>query len=141
MDTAARSRSIIVLEDDVDLLEATVDALRIKGYTVEGYTEAHAAIDRLQRPPMACLAIVDYWLGPPMDGDKVVQALRDAGVTVPVVVATAVHPRKINRQLLDSLGVAAVLAKPFGLHRLVQVIEGAADWAQEGQDGLPPELG
>jgi len=108
---------ILVIDDDPAILMTVADILRDEGYVVRtaaGGMEGLAAIDD-HRP---ALILLDMRM-PVLDGWGVARALRDRGVTVPLVVMTAAQDMRWGQEI----GAAHTLAKPFDLLDLLTVVE------------------
>jgi two-component system response regulator MprA len=109
---------VVIVDDDPALVETLEDLLATEGYSVEGFTDPTEALARLRRDPLPDLVILDCIM-PRLTGTELREALREAGVEVPVLLMTAladpsfcVHP-----------GDAEVLNKPFLLEDLIVEME------------------
>jgi two-component system chemotaxis response regulator CheY len=112
---------VLIVDDDSDLRSFVVDALEFSGYAVDTAEHGRAALDQVRRA-RPDLVLLDMMM-PVMDGWAFLQECSkdDSCRKVPVVVVSAaasVQPTSAN-----SLGVQAVLKKPFGLDDLVAVVE------------------
>ena len=112
---------ILVVDDDLDVREALVEALRDVGYPVAGATDGADALAQLQAGLRPSLVLLD-WMMPHMDGAafRAAQLADEALAAIPVVVVTA-DPRAEERR--DELGVADVLRKPVRLGELLERVE------------------
>jgi two-component system OmpR family response regulator len=115
-DQAVLNATVLVVEDEPDLLEVLLRGLREEGYTALGAHSGREALERAaaRRPD---LLIIDIGL-PDADGRDVCQALRAQGVDVPVLFLTA------RDALSDRLsGFAAggddYVTKPFAFDEIV----------------------
>jgi CheY-like chemotaxis protein len=114
--------TVVILDDHEDTVEMLVELLGLVGYDAEGYTDALAGLARLTHPPVPRVALVDYRMRG-MDGLGVAQAVRAAGVDVPIVLLASVVIEPATRDALRSLGVTEILMKPFGLNELTRVVK------------------
>lgn len=113
---AAMSRTVLVIDDDPDVLDTMHVLLSMEGYDVRCARSGFDALDILAREPLPALVITDLMM-PDLTGWDVLAAmqaeprLRD----IPVVLTTAAS--------WDSLpeGVDA-LQKPFNLDELMAVV-------------------
>jgi two-component system response regulator MprA len=110
--------TVVVVDDDPDLLELVEGHLRAHGYAVEGFTDPVDALARLRGRPAADVAVVDCIM-PHLTGAELCAALTEAGVEVPVVLMTALA----DPSFCVHLDRARVLSKPFLMEDLVLEIE------------------
>jgi two-component system response regulator PrrA len=107
---------VLVVDDDEDIRVSLDRGLRLSGFAVRTAADGEAALAVVAADPPDCV-VLDVGL-PGRDGIAVVEALRAAGVGVPVLVLSA-------RSSIDDrvLGLAAgaddYLVKPFALAELV----------------------
>lgn len=77
---------------------------------------------------------------PGMDGLALLAALHARGVSVPTVMVTASPDDDVVR-MAEALGALGVLAKPYDLDELLQVIESALQEGARGAGSGPPRVG
>ena len=106
---------ILLAEDDVLLGDGLQAGLRQLGFLVDWVRDGEAAERELRAQPYAA-AVLDLGL-PRKDGLEVLAALRQAGITLPVLVLTArdAVPERIRG--LD-VGADDYVVKPVDLHEL-----------------------
>jgi two-component system, OmpR family, response regulator len=114
-------RSILIVEDDPDLLRFAEVALSMDGYDVRVATDGEQAMAlvRARRPD---LVVLDLLL-PLADGWQVLSFLQSDAMRpkVPVVVLTATAgPRERDRAL--AAGVADYLIKPVSADKLLDAV-------------------
>ena len=110
--------TVLVVDDDTSILDTVSSILSGEGYDVVSAAtgeEALAAVARKQ--PL--LILLDMRM-PIMDGWAVARALREQGISVPIVVMTAAESAK---RWADEVGAEGYLAKPFGLDELLTTVE------------------
>jgi DNA-binding response OmpR family regulator len=114
--------TILVIEDDPGLREATVDLLELAGYAVLSAPDGVAGV-ALARHHLPALIVCDIGL-PYLDGYGVVTTLRQqsATATIPVLFLTARASAADQRQGLTA-GAAEYLTKPFSFGALVAAIQ------------------
>jgi CheY-like chemotaxis protein len=112
---------VLIVDDDADIRSFVVDALEFSGYTVDTAEDGRVGLDQVRRAKPQ-LVLLDMMM-PVMDGWAFLRECRQDMVcsSVPVVVVTAAA--SVQDGSADSLGVTAVLKKPFGLDDLVDVVE------------------
>ena len=115
----AHTPSVLVVDDDLDMLDLVGEALGRKGFHV---VQAHDGEDALARVAEALpdLILLDMRM-PVMDGWGFAHLFRERyGRRVPIVVMTAAEDSKLRA---DEIGANADLGKPFELSRLYEVVE------------------
>ena len=116
------ARHILVVEDDPGIREAVSEILELEGFLVTCAANGAEALIRLGGPDHRPGLILLDLMMPVMDGWTFHQAL--AGLpglsTIPVVVLSATAPQDPRT---PDLAVAAVLAKPFELQRLLDAVD------------------
>ncbi len=121
MTTARSSRkTVLVVEDDPDLLATLEFNLDATGYHALTATDGATALD-IRRSNGVDLIVLDLSL-PVMGGMQVCKALRDAGDTVPIIMLTAWQEERHRVEGLRS-GADDYVTKPFSLRELMARIE------------------
>ncbi|MDO9223060.1 MAG: response regulator [Caulobacter sp.] len=116
--TSAQGPTVVVVDDDADLLAALRFSLELDGLRVITHRSAETvAVDDLPRTN-ACL-VLDYRL-PGQDGLDLLVSLREAGVTLPAILVTS-HAAPTVRHQARSVG-AVLLEKPLLGDALVTAI-------------------
>ncbi len=116
----ARRPRVLVADDDRAILRLLAAALSGAGYTV---TEAATGRQAIERAAQADLMVLDLGL-PDMDGRAVIEALRDGGATIPILVLSSHHQEQAKVTALD-LGADDYLTKPFGVPELLARLRAA----------------
>lgn len=107
---------LLVVEDNAPLRAAVVDGLRDAGYAVDDVASAEEGFGRLGLEPYDLL-VLDLGL-PGVDGLALLRAMREHGMTLPVLVLTARGSLDDRVTGLDA-GADDYLAKPFAFPELV----------------------
>src|SRR4051794_1739513 len=121
--------TVLVVEDDVDVREALVEALGDHGYVLQAAGNGREALELLRggasRP---CLILLDLMM-PQMDGRQFrVAQLEDPELsTIPVIVLSA-HANVAD--LTRQMGVRGYLKKPVELEALLSTIHDACGPAE-----------
>jgi CheY-like chemotaxis protein len=103
-------RRILVVDDDSDIRQFTVDILTDSGYDVDGANDGADGWDALQASQYD-LVITDNKM-PRMTGMEMIEKLRAAQMTLPVILATRYLPRyELTRK--PWLEPDAMLERPF----------------------------
>jgi CheY-like chemotaxis protein len=106
--------TVLVVDDEPDLLHTLAAALLDEGYAVWQATNGREALDlALLSPPDAVISNISM---PQLDGIQLAAALKQRGMDIPVILMSA------NNELPGLPGVAFV-SKPFQLDHLLAVVE------------------
>jgi DNA-binding response OmpR family regulator len=111
---------VLVIEDNEDLAFGLRNNLEIEGYEVALATEGRSGIEKVRRLGPD-LVILDLML-PEMDGFRVLRALRQEGLAMPVLVLTA-RGEEADKVRGLRLGADDYVTKPFGLLELLARVE------------------
>jgi CheY-like chemotaxis protein len=115
-------KKILVIDDNLDIRENSIEILELSGYHVFGAADGQAGIDLAIRE-IPDIIICDIMM-PLMDGYEVLQKLRNHRQTaqIPFVFLTARSEKTDIRTGMD-LGADGYLVKPFEDFELLDVIE------------------
>lgn len=111
-------KTILVVDDERDLLTAVTGVLQDEGYDVIECADGREALERLAtKKPDA--ALIDVMM-PIMSGIELVEILRQDPrfKGLPIVIMSAVESTDIDRK-----SYAGFLKKPFRLKRLLELVE------------------
>lgn len=109
-------QTLFVVDDDLALVESLMDVLSDEGYRIEGFTEPAEALARLREGARPAALLLDY-LMPGMTGEEFIADLGEAGAHVPVLLLSG-----LSDPCIRVGAVAAVLAKPIDLDRLLAIL-------------------
>jgi two-component system response regulator GlrR len=125
--------TILVVDDDSDLLQLLSFRLRTVGYHVVAVDSAEKALDQLSvcRPQVV---VTDLRMDG-MSGLQLLEAIRSRNPTLPVIILTA-HGSIPDALKAAQSGVYSFLTKPFDSRDLLEQIERAA--ALGGGESLEP---
>ena len=119
----AAGRAVLVVDDEpatLELLGAVLQEHGVTALTASDGAEALRALATHLPAGHLCAIVLDVRL-PGVDGLTILENLRGAGYTVPVIMLSA-SPKDLPAA--QSRGATAVLAKPFDLHHLLHVVAG-----------------
>jgi CheY-like chemotaxis protein len=115
-------KSVLIIEDDVDIREALIGILRDEGYVADGVGNGLEGLDHLRAPrrPAPALILLDLMM-PVMNGWQFrAEQQQDAALAaIPVIVISADAGVK---QKSEALGAAGYLKKPIELDALLRVV-------------------
>jgi DNA-binding response OmpR family regulator len=127
---------ILVVEDNTNLATGLRNNLEIEGYQVDVARDGWTGLE-MAREGDHDLIILDLML-PRMDGYRVLEALRDDGHEMPVLILTA-RGEEAEKVLGFRLGCDDYVTKPFGLMELLARVRVHLRRAREGaKRTLPP---
>jgi CheY-like chemotaxis protein len=117
---------VLVVEDNVDIGWLLCHALRSAGWTTDLAHRGDLALDRLARPPLPDLVVLDYRM-PELTGEDVLRAIRAHPqlAELPVVLCTADGSRGLPADLRAM--VSAVIDKPFTIAQVVAAASAAIE--------------
>ncbi|MET1027005.1 MAG: response regulator [Dongiaceae bacterium] len=109
-------RRILLVEDEALVAMPLVYALEEAGYNVVLASDGREGLERaLEQTPD--LIISDYMM-PRMTGVEMIQRIRKAGVTIPIILLTAVPERNLPRDPGHNL----FLSKPYDESQLLDAV-------------------
>jgi len=115
--------SLLIVDDELDILDATKWFLEFNGYKVSTASDGEKALQILRnmRPD---LMLVDYKL-PGVSGIELLGMVRARGITTPAIMITGLTEQSdsIEKECRE-LGVLAFLTKPLEMARVLQIIKG-----------------
>jgi CheY-like chemotaxis protein len=116
---------ILIVEDDLGVRESLAELLELEGYRVSGARHGAEGLERLATQE-AALVILDLHM-PVLSGELFLQRLRGEEKLrhLPVILMTGGGPIAASRRL----PVQAVLAKPFEVDELVELVRHLAPLA------------
>jgi DNA-binding response OmpR family regulator len=125
---SASPTTILVADDDEDMLALVSTTLRTEGYAVLEARDGQDLLEQLLRaiddPTARPNVVVADIMMPKLSGLGVLDALRRAQVHVPVVLMTVLADHSVNI-VARRLGAVGVLHKPFDASDLRAAVVGA----------------
>jgi two-component system, OmpR family, KDP operon response regulator KdpE len=113
---------ILVVDDEPAILRFLRAGLGGQGYVVLEAETGQKALD-MARSKRADIVVLDLGL-PDIDGLQVIERIRDAGSTVPIIVLSSRNDEAAKVQALD-FGADDYVTKPFGIEELLARIRAA----------------
>ena len=118
-----KSRLIVYIEDDIEMIDLVTLILNRRGYQVKGAHGGREGLDLVQKEPPD-LILLDLMM-PDLDGWDLYQQLKanDTTKDIPVIIITA-KAQAIDRVLgLHIAKVEDYISKPFRPQELIESIE------------------
>ena len=111
---------VLQIEDDAEMAQTVTMIMKSEGHDCDTADSGEQALD-LAKNSEYDIILLDIGL-PDIDGYEVLNRLREAGVTTPVVIQSGLVLRK-NK--MKNLGVEDCLTKPFGRRELNESLQSA----------------
>ena len=124
---------ILIIEDEEAILMALEDNLKMEGYLVESAKDGEKGFS-MAKESDCDLIILDIML-PRMDGFEVCKQLRQAGVTIPILMLTA-KSQEIDKVLGLELGADDYVTKPFSPRELLARVKALLRRSKQVQQGM-----
>ena len=113
---------ILIIEDEESILMALEDDLKLEGYEVTGIEDGQQGLSMAKEGGYD-LIILDIML-PKMNGFEVCKELRQAGVTIPILILTA-KSQEIDIVRGLEVGADDYISKPFSIRELLARVKAA----------------
>jgi FixJ family two-component response regulator len=120
----SETKTVIVVDDEINIVELLVEILESAGYRAIGcpvWTEAMNAIGR-EEPD---LVLLDLKM-PTIDGPSMLEFIRKEGLDVPVIVVSGFVTGQVSEDL-SKLGVSAFVNKPFRAAEILKQVAKAIE--------------
>jgi len=124
---------ILIIEDEHSILMPLEDNLRLEGYEVSSAKDGLKGFS-LAKDKCHDLIILDIML-PGLDGFEVCKRLRQAGITIPILMLTA-KSQEIDKVLGLELGADDYVTKPFSSRELLARVKALLRRAKQPQGEL-----
>ena len=125
--------TIIVVEDELDLLELLEYHLTKEGYDVEGFLEP-SRVEEMLKSENVDLLIMDRNL-PKTEGAQFVKQIRQKGFTVPVIFLTA-KTEDIHKVEGFEVGADDYITKPFNIAEFILRVKAVLKRTSSKEDTL-----
>ncbi len=130
-----QGETILVVEDNPTLRDALASTLTLLNYqalTAANGREALTILERQTAMEQKISLVLSDLVMPEMGGKELFQALRQRGLTLPVVILSG-HPMRTEMQTLRDQGLVGWLLKPYDIKDLAATLARAL-----GRDEPPP---
>ena len=130
-----RKKTILVVEDDSDVMAFLVEDIRSFGYDVVEAPDAETALSMFQEAKAIDLVITDMHL-PGMSGIDLLGEVKRASQAVPVIMLTGHSSIESYVQTISS-GVFEYINKPVQAEELERIIKAALTQPSAGAGSVP----
>jgi DNA-binding response OmpR family regulator len=132
----ADSRTILIVDDDTELVEGLRLVLERQGFRVLEARDGHQGRQMIynHRPD---LVILDMMM-PRMGGYPVLEHFRDKKDTPPIIMITANEGSR-HKAYAEFLGVVDYIRKPFAMERLLEAVQKALGPSPAAEPGKGPK--
>ncbi len=120
---------VLLVDDEPDIVEATVLALEGLGYRVTGLTDPRRALEVLEQDPEAFDVLVTDLAMPGLDGGTLIRRARALRPGLPAVLCTGASPPE------ETPGSTPVVTKPFRTADLDRALRAALDGSPGARQG------
>ena len=117
------NRSVLVVDDDRNIVRTLSDLLRRKGWRPRAAHSGEEAVDAVTAEPFAAV-VMDVRMGG-MNGVEALRAIRATRPHLPVVLMTAYSTRELLAEA-EALGALRIYPKPLPVPELLALLERAA---------------
>lgn len=127
------NKNVVIIEDELEIIEALKYLLEKNGYSVQGYSSAEDFFSAKSRPDH-CVYLVD-WNLPGIKGIDIVKTIRLKDKLSPIFMVSAYNKAE---QIIEGLksGADDYLTKPFNYDELLIRVENAYSKVSSLQDNL-----
>lgn len=117
-----RGETIMVVDDEPELVTLAEDLLASLGYEPVGFKDAQAALDAFHRDPGRFRAVLTDERMPAMRGAELAARIHERAPQVPVILMTG-HRNNAIEVNAAKAGIAEILDKPLNLHTLQAALD------------------
>ena len=115
-----QGETILVVEDNADLRKALAMSVELLNYRVLAAADGLEALDTLEQHAGEVSLVLSDLVMPEMGGAALFHAMRQRGLTLPMVLLSG-HPREKEMESLRELGLAGWMLKPPNMAKLSQL--------------------
>jgi CheY-like chemotaxis protein len=116
--------SIMVVDDDRDILTVASKGLEIAGYHVHGFSDPVRALQHVEGGCDDCEILISDIRMPEMSGFQLVRRVKDLRPDIKIVLMTAFEVNKTEfESVFPSTPVDKVMRKPFAISQLAEAIK------------------
>jgi len=118
--------SVLLVDDEKELVELWTEILREHGYRVTGFTSSRDALEAFLAAPDDYHLVVTDLTMPEMDGFQLCREIRRLRPRLPVLLCTGFGERA-SRKGLREAGVTELVLKPVSVHGMMEIMRRVLD--------------
>jgi PAS domain S-box-containing protein len=119
---AARTATLLVVDDETDILDASLELLETLGYTTLRACDGFEALEVFRRDPAAIdLVLMDLTM-PRMDGREALAAMRELDPGVKIILCSGFNEADVTKAFPYS-SLSGFLQKPYSFQALKDMIQ------------------
>lgn len=109
--------SLVIIDDDIDLLELLTSFFRQRGYSVSPYEDARIALDDIENNKLNVDVVISDFKLPVMSGLDFIKRIRSFNAVLPIILMTAEGSLELAVEAIDS-GAYDFVLKPLHVPQL-----------------------
>jgi signal transduction histidine kinase/CheY-like chemotaxis protein len=121
LESAGAGETILIVDDEKDLVTLTEELLASLGYEPVGFSDARAALDAFRHNPSRFDAILTDERMQPLGGLEFAERIHELDPRIPIILMTGHHDAEIDRRARKE-GIAEILDKPLRVQTLRRVL-------------------
>jgi PAS domain S-box-containing protein len=120
------TESILLVDDEKDLVDIGREMLEKLGYTVAGVVGSVAALKTFKGNPLEFDLVITDWSMPVMNGDRLAQEIVRIRPELPIILCTG-FSEPLDRKRAKDLGIRQFIMKPLAMNILAASVRRALD--------------
>ena len=116
-----QGETVLLVEDDPILREALLDRMELLGYRVLEAADGLEALEALKQHEGEISLVLSDLVMPKMGGQALLSAMRDRGISLPVVMLSGYPMEKVLKSLLEQ-GLTGWMLKPPNIEKLSHLL-------------------
>ena len=117
------SGTILLVDDEEDVLNMTEKVLQLNGYDVITADDGPGAIETFKSRSGEVSAVVIDLIMPDMPGDETSREIRKISPEVPIILLSGYHEIDAA-EMKDEFGITAVIRKPYRIDAFLKTLQG-----------------
>lgn len=118
------AKTILVVDDEQDILAITTKILEHHGYEVHAFSQPLKALEHVKNDCKDCDILLSDVRMPGMTGFELVKAVKNIRPDIKVMLFSSFAINKEEwRRVMPSIAVDQFLSKPFHMHQLVNAVK------------------